>query len=454
MLSHNLKLDSSMAKTANIGESKVLMCGLVTATLLFVFLPISVLSMVTLQPEMLDVPYMFSKVNHHLKQSGVAEEAEKCTEHELFNSWHNLAHMEDKLFAKVNSTRGRQVEVHEAEDHPDNHPGLLIVDAVGHTILTTSLDDFHGDLNREFQIQHKETGRTGPPSTSLGESPLAPSPEAASFNHTAKKPTTNTTSADVAKLIASLHIDYSSHPALKWAPHAKSKSRTFMKKCSEVPAQVTRKDVHGGKWAGRIPKVACIMAVPDTVRAHARLKYVVNNFRSQHYDGPKQLIIVYHYQDYKGAERIKNLADGHVVKAVAARTMEVPSSTALRYGAWAADRDTDLVARWDVDGWHHPKRLDMQVRALAFADRPACLLKQWTVTPGDGSRIVVNGELGGEQSLIGERAWMDSNWHPYLPTGEQALLAHKGQVALLDMAELLVVSPEHKELNRNSTVSK
>lgn len=225
-----------------------------------------------------------------------------------------------------------------------------------------------------------------------------------------------------------------------------------MMKRSEAPHIVSRKDIHGAQWDGRVPKVACIVAVPDTIRAHARLKYVVNNFHSQHYEGSKQLIIVYHHQDHKGAERIRKLADGHLIKAIAARTMEVPSSTALRYGAWSADRDTDIVARWDIDGWHHPQRLAMQVRALAFSKQQACLLKRWTVTPGDGSRSVVSGEIGGEHSLIGERAWMDKNWQPFLPEGDQALVAQQGQLALLDMPDLLVVSPEHKELERNSTV--
>jgi len=308
-------------------------------------------------------------------------------------------------------------------------------------------------LKQDIQTQHKEAATTRSPSTSLGETPVALPSANASHAQIAHQPANGTTSPELAKFIAKQHVDYLSHPTLHWTPHVKKKAGSFMMKRSEAACDVARKDVHGAHWGGRIPKVACIMAVPTTTRAHARLKYVVNNFKSQHYEGAKQLIIVYHHQDHKAAERIRNLADGIVIKAIAARTMEVPSSTALRYGAWSVDKDTDIVARWDVDGWHHPQRLQNQVRALAFSGQQACLLKRWTVTPGDGSRIVVTGETGGEHSLIGERAWMDRNWQPFLPEGDQVLLAHHSEMALLDMPEMLVLSPEHKESTRNLTVS-
>merc|ERR1719387_187275 len=99
------------------------------------------------------MPYMLSQVNHHLKQSGVAMEKDACTaECELFKGWHTLAHMEDKLSHRANSTIKRDhIEVQEDEDDHLSHPGLLSVDAIGHAILSTNLSDFQSDLKAGIQ---------------------------------------------------------------------------------------------------------------------------------------------------------------------------------------------------------------------------------------------------------------------------------------------------------------
>jgi hypothetical protein len=382
-------------------------------------------------------------------------EKDGCTvnEHELFNSWHMLAHMEDKLLQQGNSTqREHHHAVHEDDSHIDSHPGLLSVDAVGHAIMSTNFNDFQGNLTHESKMQHEVTGSTRPPSTSLGKAPVPLPSASASLNDTVKQLGTNSSFTQASPLNPSHHAAHLSHPTLHWTPHATRKSGRFMRKRSQKPHYLARKDVHFAHWEGKIPKVTCIMAVPATTRAHVRMKYVVNNFLSQHYEGSKQLIIVYHHQDHRGADRIRKLADGVVVKAVAARTMEVPSSTAFRYGLWSADHDTDIVARWDVDGWHHPSRLAMQVRALALSGQQACLLKRWTVTPGDGNRTIVDGAIGGSHSVVAERAWMDQNWQPLLPESEKVLEAEQDQLVLIDMPELLVTSPETQDTDHNTTV--
>merc|ERR1719420_2838368 len=118
------------------------------------------------------------------------------------------------------------------------------------------------------------------------------------------------------------------------------------------------------------------MAIPNTTDAHARAKYVINSFSEQSYEGPTQLVMVYHYQDQETAHLLKRFADGAYIKALPART-SVPSTTALRYGAWVAGNDADVVARWDLDTWHPPERLAMQVRALGLTGLPVSLLARW-----------------------------------------------------------------------------
>merc|ERR1719271_890648 len=83
--------------------------------------------------------------------------------------------------------------------------------------------------------------------------------------------------------------------------------------------------------------------------------------------------------DQDVAELVKQYADGTFVKSVAVpHGGDFPSTTGLRYGAWSAG-DADIIARWNFDEWHHPRRLAMQVRALAKSSRAVSVLKRWTV---------------------------------------------------------------------------
>lgn len=218
---------------------------------------------------------------------------------------------------------------------------------------------------------------------------------------------------------------------------ANAKTTSFLERRGNLPHVVMKDDIRDKKWQARIPKVACILAVPNGTQAEWRLKYVVNNFRAQSYEGPKQLILVYHYQNLRVARLMQQYADGQYIKAVAART-DVPSTTSLRFGAWAADADADVLAHWDFDAWHHPERLSMQVRALGFTGRSACVLKKWTVVGGRNDRKIVSDGIGLSGSMIGQRAWMEKNWYPLLE-GEDARIKHaKGHLAQLDMPELVV----------------
>merc|ERR1719335_1593373 len=117
------------------------------------------------------------------------------------------------------------------------------------------------------------------------------------------------------------------------------------------------------------------MAIPTTngttkatLLQHA-VTTAVNAFRAQKYEGPKQLVIVHHHKDKAAASIATRLADGVYMKAVAAH-LPVPSTMSLRYAAWSADKDADVIARWDMDAYHHPERLSMQVRALGLSGRP------------------------------------------------------------------------------------
>merc|ERR1719263_2449182 len=113
------------------------------------------------------------------------------------------------------------------------------------------------------------------------------------------------------------------------------------------------------------------------------------------------------------AQIAHRFADGVYVKTVAAH-LPVPSTMSMRYGAWSADKDADVVVRWDMNAYHHPERLAMQVRALGSSGRPVSAA-MWGVTfSGNGKRSVAGEESGLENSMVGIRSWMDLHWHPHV----------------------------------------
>jgi hypothetical protein len=166
-------------------------------------------------------------------------------------------------------------------------------------------------------------------------------------------------------------------------------------------------------WNGRIPSVACISLVPKGSAAKAWLHFFIENFRLQNYEGAHQLILVYHHSDDEAADLVRKYADSSNIHFGRALGEDFPSTTAFRYGAWLA-KDADIIARWDFGAWHHPQRLSAQVQALAFSGRPACLLKQWTLLDSTGANVSTVEGINWDSSLVGEAAWMRSNWYPLM----------------------------------------
>jgi hypothetical protein len=104
------------------------------------------------------------------------------------------------------------------------------------------------------------------------------------------------------------------------------------------------------------------------------------------------------------AELAQSLADGESIVAVASfGEQEYPSTAPFRFGAWKSD--AEVVARWDIGAWHHPRQLSRQVRAMVSARRPAVVL---------APDVQIQGSAEQEQTLVGEAVWMKHNWFPLL----------------------------------------
>jgi len=199
------------------------------------------------------------------------------------------------------------------------------------------------------------------------------------------------------------------HLAFHWPPKAAKDANPVV--------VVTREVLVSARWGGRIPTVGCVALVPQGAHIEKWMDSFVDNFRHQQYEGSKSLVLVYHHTDHRAAKFAKQHADGLFIKAAAAQDAEFPSTAAARFGMWHV-RDADIVARWDFEAWHHPERLNMQVRALSLAGRPASLLARWTAVNSTGSKDIL--EAGGhwDGSLAGENGWMQQNWYPFLRESE------------------------------------
>jgi len=166
---------------------------------------------------------------------------------------------------------------------------------------------------------------------------------------------------------------------------------------------VESQELKAARWADIRPKVACISAIPTGQADKDELWKFVRNFYAQDYDGVSQLILVYDYADAEAEALVHQYADGRHILAVPAMDSKIPSATALRFGAWSAAKDTQVVAQWDYGVQHHPQRLDLQVRSLAFSSRPSSALMQLGSQPAGHLQAA---------TLVGEAKWMRRHWHP------------------------------------------
>jgi uncharacterized membrane-anchored protein YhcB (DUF1043 family) len=236
--------------------------------------------------------------------------------------------------------------------------------------------------------------------------------------------------------------------SLKW-PAVRSWKESSSKLRGYFPGGVSmanQDELRHARWAGMIPKVACVSVVPSGREAKYQIKYFINNFRLQTYEGPRQLVLVYDHNDKAAKQLVSKYADGVYIRSAAARSdgNRWPSTTAYRFGAYVAD--ADVIARWDFDAWHHPDRLSMQVRALAHKNRPVNRLLAWTLRNGTKDVRAEPDESIGETSLVGEKVWMSEHWYPLLGDETSTVTsAHLRSLVQLDMPGLIVYSSMQRE---------
>jgi hypothetical protein len=199
-----------------------------------------------------------------------------------------------------------------------------------------------------------------------------------------------------------------------------------------IVATVGMNDAHDAAPLTNAPSVACIAVLPSGEDTFQRVRFLVDNFVEQTYEGSMQLIIVAD-DGHESEEALASFVDGVTVKAVHAPIDRMDLAALYRLGLDEAD-DADILARWDWNAWHHPDRLALQIRTMVLTSRPVSHLRTWTTTH-DGSEAPRQEELG-EPTLVGEREWMKRYWYPGHHE-EQLQTAHSRHFVELDHPKLV-----------------
>lgn len=181
---------------------------------------------------------------------------------------------------------------------------------------------------------------------------------------------------------------------LRWSPVVAWSAGGWFSSTVTGRVRLESDDLEAVRWAENMPKVACVTALPSGGVTRDGLWSFINHFYHQDYDGQSQLVLVYDHRDMGTAELVLSYADGKHIIAVGARgNSSLPSTTALRFGAWSVGADVQAIAQWDYNMKQHPMRLSMQIRALAFSSRPVCALNQSKGTTDEVDAASLTGEV-------------------------------------------------------------
>jgi len=195
---------------------------------------------------------------------------------------------------------------------------------------------------------------------------------------------------------------------------------------------VAENDAQEAAFLKNAPSVACIAVLPSGQDTFQRVRFLIDNFVEQTYEGSMQLIIIAD-DGHESEEALASFVDGVTIKAVHAAVDRIDLAALYRLGVAEAD-DADILARWDWNAWHHPDRLALQIRAMALTSRPVSHLRTWTTTQ-EGSEVPRQEDLG-EPTLVGEKEWMKRYWYPGQHE-EQLQTAHSRHFVELDLPKLV-----------------
>ena len=180
--------------------------------------------------------------------------------------------------------------------------------------------------------------------------------------------------------------------------------------------------------------IACLCV---TYRRLALLKQAVRCFQHQTY-APRRLVVVHGADDPDTGAYLAGLDDTRVRAVQVASTKRIPLGELRNESIRHAD--AALVAQWDDDDWHAPRRLELQAKALHKSPADACVLQRWTMYDARTQNVYISAARTWEASLLAWRERLPA--YPPLRRSEDTavidqLIARRALVPL-DRPELYV----------------
>ena len=199
---------------------------------------------------------------------------------------------------------------------------------------------------------------------------------------------------------------------------------------------LTDEDIRHGppKREGDAARITCMCVTRGRV---GLLQKSIKCFLNQTYVD-RELAIVYDPDDQETRRCVESLQEPSILKVA------VPMHARLSLGALrniARQSGTGkFVAVWDDDDWHHPRRLETQMRIIRETGRPGCALSRETLYDGITKRAYTSFERPWEGTILVERSILPT--YPNrakredTPVVEQ--LMREGRLARLDAPDLYV----------------
>jgi Glycosyl transferase family 2 len=154
----------------------------------------------------------------------------------------------------------------------------------------------------------------------------------------------------------------------------------------------------------------------------------------------RELVIVYGTDDLDTRLYVEGLQEPSILKVAVPKHSQLSLGTLRNIARQAGTGG--FVALWDDDDWHHPRRLETQMRIVHETGRQGCALSRETLFDGTTKRAYISFNRPWENTILVERSILPT--FPHRVRGEDTpvveQLVREGRLAKLDAPQLYVYS--------------